>query len=147
MPRILVIAIGNTLRSDDGFAWHVADELSREAAENLAVIKVHQLTPELAEAVSEVDLAVFVDAGAHGAPGELMWEKVATTEADLRFSHDVTPATILQMSKVLYGDAPSAWLICATGKVFEHGEVLSREVGAAIPKALAMIGELIRGLA
>ena len=146
MPRVLVIGIGNTLRSDDGFAWHVADKLSRETNQDLAVIKVHQLTPELAEAVSEVDLAIFVDAAAHGTPGDLTCEGVAISEADLRFSHDVTPATILQMSKALYGKAPTAWLICATGKTFEHGESLSPEVAAAIPKTLNKIQELTQRL-
>ncbi len=143
MPRVLVIAIGNTLRWDDGFAWHVADQFSQAAHQDLAVTKVHQLTPELAEAVSEVDLVIFVDAGAHGTPGDLTCEEVTISEADLRFSHDVTPATVLQMCKTLYGKTPSAYLICATGKVFEHGESLSPEVAGAIPKALKTISQLI----
>lgn len=144
MPRVLAIGIGNTLRGDDGFAWHVADELERQDGANLRVLKVHQLTPELAEAVSEVDLAVFVDAGAHGEPGSLTCEPVSTSEADLRFSHDVTPGTVLQMAKTLYGHQPSAFLICATGKVFEHGESLSPEIASAIPEALRKIQDLVQ---
>ncbi len=139
---MLVICIGNTLRGDDGFAWHVAEELKRREPANLRVLKVHQLTPELAEAVSEVGLAVFVDASAHGEPGVLTCDPVTTSEADLRFSHDVTPATVLQMAKTLYGHEPKAFLICAAGKLFEHSENLSPEVSNAVPAAAGKVRKL-----
>jgi len=145
MARVLVIGIGNTLRGDDGFAWHVADELVRQENESLRVLKVHQLTPELAEAVSEVGLVVFVDAGAHGTPGTLTCEPVSASEADLRFSHDVTPTTLIQMAKTLYGKHPQAFLICVAGKVFEHGETLSPEMVGAIPQVILKIRELTTG--
>src|SRR6185437_7312282 len=102
MPRVLVICIGNTLRSDDGFAWHVADELNAQPGEGLLVFKVHQLTPELAEAMSEVALVIFVDAAMGGDPGEMSCTAVTSSDADLHFSHDVTPAVLLGMAKALY---------------------------------------------
>jgi hydrogenase maturation protease len=144
MPRVLVIGIGNTLRSDDGFAWHVADELLQQGhSENLQVLKVHQLTPELAEAICEADLVILVDAGAHGTPGTLTCDPVSVLEADPRFSHDVTPATLIHMAKTLYGKAPTAHLLCVTGKTFEHGESLSPEIATAIPQVIAKIRELM----
>ncbi len=142
MPRVLVICIGNTLRGDDGFAWHVAEELKRQESANLRVLRVHQLTPELAEAVSEVDLAVFVDASAHGEPGVLTCDPVTTSEADLRFSHDITPATVIQMAKTLYDHEPKGLLICTAGKDFEHRESLSQEVESAVSAAVAKVLEL-----
>lgn len=142
MPRVLVVCIGNTLRSDDGFAWHVADELSRQPAENLRVFKVHQLTPELAEAMSEVALVIFVDAAMRGDPGELSCTAVTTSDADLHFSHDVTPAVLLGMANALYAKEPRAFLISAAGKIFDHGESLSPEIAAAIPTALTKIRQL-----
>jgi hydrogenase maturation protease len=143
MPRVLVICIGNTLRCDDGFAWHVADELVRQGDENLHVLKVLQLTPELAEAISEAALIIFVDAAAHGEPGTLTCDPVASSESDLRYSHDFTPATLIQMAKTIYGKQPKAFLICAAGKVFEHGESLSPEVASTVPAAVARV----RGIA
>ena len=145
MARVLVIGIGNPLRSDDGLGWSVADQLSARSENNLQVLKVHQLTPELAEAVSEVDLAIFVDAGAHGAPGTLTCDTVSTSDADLRFSHDVTPATLIQIAKTLYGKQPQAFLICVAGKNFEHGESLSPEMTVAVPEVLAKVRELMAG--
>ena len=146
MARVLVIGIGNPLRSDDGLGWVVADQLSARSEEHLQVLKVHQLTPELAEGISEVDLAIFVDAGAHGTPGTLTCDPVSTSDAHLRFSHDVTPATLIQMSKTLYGRAPSAHLVCVAGKSFEHGESLSAEMVAAVPKVIGKVRELTQSV-
>jgi len=145
MARVLVIGIGNPLRSDDGLGWAVAEQLSARTDENLRVLKVHQLTPELAEAISEVDLAIFVDAGAHGTPGALTCDPVSVSEGDLRFSHDVTPATLIQLARTLYGKVPLAYLVCVAGRTFEHGEWLSPEMTAAIPPVMAKIRELMAG--
>jgi len=143
MARVLVIGIGNPLRSDDGLGWSVADQLSARSEDNLQVLKVHQLTPELSETLSSVDLAILVDAGAHGTPGTLSCDPVSITDADLRFSHDVTPATLIQMAKTLYGKAPLAYLVCVAGKTFEHGESLSPEMTAAVPVVVAKVRDLI----
>lgn len=142
MPRVLVICIGNTLRCDDGFAWRIADELNSQPAEYLRVLKVHQLTPELAEEMSESALVIFVDAGVRGDPGMLTCDPVTTAGADLHFSHDVTPAVLLHISKTLYAKEPRSFLICASGRIFEHGESLSPEITATIPLVLAKIREL-----
>jgi len=139
MPRVLVVCIGNTLRCDDGFAWHVADELLRSHDEGRHVLKVLQLTPELAESISNIELVIFVDAAAHGEPGTLTCDPVTSSESDLRYSHDFTPATLVQMAKTLYGHQPKAFLICVAGKVFEHGETLSPEIASAIPAAVATV--------
>jgi hydrogenase maturation protease len=146
MARVLVIGIGNPLRSDDGFGWAVAEQLSARADENLQVLKVHQLTPELAEAISGVDLAIFVDAGAHGTPCPLTCEPVSVSDADLRFSHDVTPAALIQVAQTLYRKAPVAYLVCVAGKSFEHGEALSPQMAAAIPRVMAKVRELMETL-
>jgi hydrogenase maturation protease len=142
MPRVLAICIGNTLRCDDGFAWHVADELTRHHEEELHVLKVLQLTPELAETISGAERVIFVDAAAHGEPGTLTCDSVGTAESDLRYSHDFTPATLMQMTKTLYGRQPKAFLICVAGKLFEHGESLSPEVAKAVPAAVTRVCEI-----
>lgn len=142
MPRTLVICIGNTLRCDDGFAWHVADELVLGHDEKLHVLKVLQLTPELAETISDAELIIFVDAAAHGEPGTVTCESVTSSDSDLRYSHDFTPATLIQMAKTIYGKQPNAFLICAAGKVFEHGESLAPEVAHAVPAAVARVREI-----
>ena len=64
-----------------------------------------------------MDLAILVDAGAQGLHlGLLPAHPASVSDADLRFSHDVTPATLIQMAKTLYGKAPLAYLVCVTEK-------------------------------
>jgi hypothetical protein len=60
--RVLVIACGNPLRSDDGVAWLAAEQLRQTLQPPAKVICVHQLTPELAEEASRAEIVFFIDA-------------------------------------------------------------------------------------
>jgi hydrogenase maturation protease len=141
MNRVLVIAIGNPLRSDDGLAWHAADELSR-VPDAPQVLRVHQLTPELAEGVSRADTVIFVDATSEGTAGTITCQCVgAATTA--QFSHHLTPAAVLALAETLYAAQPSAFLVAMTGEYFDHGDALSVAVIGAMPQLLAKIRTLI----
>ena len=59
--QALVIGIGNRLRSDDGAAIQLAEQIAgRRAA--LQVLLCDQLTPELAEPIHQARAVLFVDA-------------------------------------------------------------------------------------
>ena len=141
MARILIIGIGNPLRSDDGLGWRAAEEFSQDSS--VQVLKAHQLTPEIAESLSQVDLAIFVDAAAQGDPGTLHCEEINAGGAALRFSHHLTPAALFQVASALYGTRPVAYSVSLTGKSFEHGDSLAPEIIQAIPRVVAKIRELI----
>ena len=144
MPRILVLAIGNPLRSDDGLAWRAADELrSTTPPAEIEIVKAHQLAPELAEDVSRAAQVIFIDAAATGDPGRLSCEGVVRSTADFASSHSFTPSALLQLSATLYGVAPEAFLVSVAGKSFEHGQLLSPEVEQALPQLVAKIRELM----
>jgi Ni,Fe-hydrogenase maturation factor len=50
------------LRTDDGLGWQVAVELFRtNTSPEVDVLPCHQLTPELAEAVSVAETVLFID--------------------------------------------------------------------------------------
>ena len=69
--RTLIIGYGNPLRGDDGVGWEVASRLAATIPEEAAhIMTVHQLTPELAESVSEAELVIFIDAS----DGENCWD-------------------------------------------------------------------------
>lgn len=59
--RVIAIGYGNTLRSDDGAGQKVAEILASWHLPQMRSISVHQLTPELAALLAEVELAIFVD--------------------------------------------------------------------------------------
>jgi len=58
---VLVIGYGNPLRCDDGVGQQIAKAVATWGIPNVEAIAVHQLTPELAEKLVTVDLAIFVD--------------------------------------------------------------------------------------
>jgi hydrogenase maturation protease len=145
MPRVLVLAIGNPLRSDDGLAWHAADELTPVVSSSeIEIKKVHQLTLELSEDVSRAALVIFVDATESGHPGVLNCAQVMASAGESASSHHLTPDALLQLAATLYHARPNGFLVSLTGKCFDHGESLSLEIREAIPLLVEKIRELIR---
>jgi len=145
MPRVLVLAIGNPLRSDDGLAWRAADELRSSAPPaEIEIVKVHQLAPELAEDVSRAAQVIFIDAAATGDPGIIKCEKVVASAAESASSHHLTPDALLHLTATLYDARPAAFMVSLAGKCFDHGESLSPEIREAIPFLVDKIRALIQ---
>jgi len=150
MPRILILAYGNPLRSDDGVAWRIANQL-RLTLPDVEIQSFHQLGPELAEAVTHFERVLFLDAASprEGVkPGQIRIEPVlpdATAGDASRFSHVVTPNTVVTLAATLYGVDVQAQLVTITGENFEHGESLSSPVTAALPALVAEIERIVRG--
>ena len=113
MPRVLIVAYGNPLRSDDGVAWSAADELEKKfPGGNVEILRAHQLAPELADAVSRFEGVIFIDAATAsdgGPPGEVRCEQAGLPEGPVRFSHHLSPSC---------GDG--AWPANSTAPVLAH---------------------------
>ena len=110
-PGVLVVGYGNALRTDDGLGWHVAERLADDPRLAAAtVLRRHQLTPELALDISEATLLVLVDAS-HGPPaGTISVERLEprgdTASSGTTWSHHLTPTTLVELARELYGRAP-----------------------------------------
>jgi hydrogenase maturation protease len=135
---ILVLAVGNPLREDDGVAWHVASAL-REAGDAVEVATAHQLMPEMAETVARAKGVVFVDACEGRAPGSVWCETVRGAATTAGFTHSLDPATLLALAERVYGGAPPAALVSIGGERFGHGDGLSARVSASLPSALRWV--------
>jgi hydrogenase maturation protease len=154
MPRVLIVAYGNSMRSDDGVAWRAADELERtfsgsKIASEVEILRLHQLVPELAEAVSHAEAVIFLDAVSSGAgtePGELRCEETSPPASRTSFSHQLSPSVLLALSQQLFGASPRAYAVTLAGESFDHGESLSPAIEAAIPKLVARTEALVRQL-
>jgi hydrogenase maturation protease len=146
-PSVLVIGYGNPLRGDDGLGWYAAEQLADSlTVEGVTILAHHQLTPELAEAISRVDLALFIDARCDGRPGELRCEAVAPNQPSSgSFTHQFDPPALLTCAQALYGACPAAFLLSVTGVSFGYEEALSEPVLGAVPRLLERIHELIDG--
>jgi len=151
MPRVLIIIIayGNPLRSDDGVAWRAADELEKKfPGGDVEILRTHQLAPELADAVSRTEAVIFIDAAGDGAghPGEVRCAPVGPPEGPVRFSHQLSPSSVIALARQLFGAAPRAFSVTLTGECFDHGEALSPAVAAALPSLVTRIEALIQYL-
>lgn len=156
MPRVLIIAYGNPLRSDDGVAWHAAELLqARFSPSVVEVLRQHQLGPELAEAVSRSQAVIFVDAAANfDRPGESTGEiKIQELQPGRpqpvqrsAFGHAVSPSVILDLAAQFYGARARAFSATVAGQNFDHGQSLSPPVAAALPALVSRIEFLVRDL-
>jgi hydrogenase maturation protease len=146
MIRLLIIGFGNPLRSDDALGWHIAQELLRgPIPDDVLVVAEHQLTPEMSEAASRTEQILFVDAARSGDPGCLKCEEIEPVASPSRYTHDLTPATVLGLAKDLYGRSPGAHLLTVAGESFETGEAMSQAVLAAIPVLMQQIKKFVDG--
>jgi hydrogenase maturation protease len=142
MKSVLVLACGNTLRGDDGVAWHIGATLQQDGADpDAEIVLTHQLLPEHAELMRTADLVVFIDCTAVAGPGVI--STIPITPADVQFpifTHHLDPASLLKLAQNLYGRIPSrAIAITVGGQSFELNEQLSKPVTAAIPIAVEVV--------
>ena|SRR5208337_1991714 len=145
MPKVLIVAYGNPLRSDDGVGWIVADELHRTlASPEVEVVRLQQLLPEVAESVSRAETVIFVDASRDGEPGEICCQPVAAPSTKVQFSHQLSPAEVLGLACQLYGTTPQSFCVTLAGESFEHGEGLSQRVAARLPLLAAEVEQLTK---
>lgn len=145
MPQTLIIGYGNPLRGDDGLGWHAARQLAeRIHCDDVDILTCHQLTPELAEAVSQVDLAIFIDADCEGIPGMLKCEDVQPdNSSNVDFTHHFDIPALLACAQILYGTCPRAVLCSITADSFDLTEDLSDAVQAALPALVQRVLALI----
>lgn len=147
-PGVLVVGYGNALRTDDGLGWHVAERLADDPRlAGATVLRRHQLTPELALDISEATLLVLVDAS-HGPPaGTISVERLEprgdTASSGTTWSHHLTPTTLVELARELYGRAPDVFVVgCGVASV-EMGDELSTEVREALPRVVDAVAELV----
>ncbi len=153
MPRVLIVAYGNPLRCDDGIAWRAADALAeRFTKAQLEIVRVHQLAPELADAVRNRELVLFVDAACvddlnNNRPGEILISKLSNDQIQKyppgQFSHVYSPAKVLGLARELYRADPKAFVITIAGENFGHGDCLSTPVANSLPELIGTITHLV----
>jgi len=130
----LVVGIGNRLRGDDGIGPVLADAVPPRTG--LETMSVHQLVPELAEQLTQVDRVLFVDA-------ELRIQETSLRTIEPQqhsgLGHACSPQSLLHWTAFAFGRAPAAWLLSVPASRFDHEEALSAEIASRIPVAKQLI--------
>jgi hydrogenase maturation protease len=145
MARVLIIGYGNPLRGDDSLGWEIAKRLATSIQdEPVEVLALNQLTPELSEPISEVELVVFIDASHAGKPGSWRCETVEPNAASLHtLGHHLTPMSLLAYAQIIFKASPRALLVSVAGESFDCRQKLSPSVAAALPAVEQFLHETV----
>jgi hydrogenase maturation protease len=124
---VLVVGYGNTFRCDDGIGYQVAETVAEWQLPQVRSIAVHQLLPELAADIAEVEIVVFVDAVvAIDSPAPNITIAPLIAGEDATFStHIFTPHLLLGITQKLYCATPIAYLLTIPAIDFTLGANLS----------------------
>lgn len=144
IPRIVIVAYGNPLRSDDGVGWHLAQLMQSGSSDCVTeLICIHQLTPEIAEKVANADGVIFIDASLIGEPGQIRCTPVEANESGELLSHFLSPGQVLALSEQLYERRPGAFIVSVAAESFDHGNALSKTLHGALPALVETVENLI----
>ena len=144
--RCVVLACGNSLRSDDGVGRWLAEWADKHFRDEsgVRVVSAHQWTPEFAEDVAGARFVVFVDCSIATPAGFVRITPVAASAKSAAIFHHLSPQELLALARELYDFSPlDAQLLTVGAGSTEFGESFSNEVNAALPKAIALLEETV----
>ena len=134
---ILLIAIGNSGRRDDGLGWEFADRVSRSCGSLIDCEYRYQLQIEDAVMVSRYDTVIFADAS-HTELKEGFEVKPCLAAPHYFFSsHMQSPETILYLARELYNKSPETYTMAIAGHDWGLGKGLGKDAELNLQKAIS----------
>lgn len=123
---LLLIAIGNDARQDDGLGWAFGQAMEASDDFQGGVVYRYQLQVEDALLIAGCRTVLFVDACREKLPMGFAFTPLQA-DADFGFTtHQLSPATVLALSKQLYDANPQAFLLKISGKAWALERGLSK---------------------
>jgi hydrogenase maturation protease len=138
--RVLIIGWGNSLCGDDGAGPHIAEEAGKWAIPGVVALPVHELVPELAADLASAQAAFFIDA-ALDCPATEMLPLPQTDEDVSHLDHAIAPASLLTLSRRVFGRAPPAWIMRVPAEDFTLGHGFSERTRGGIDTALRLLAQ------
>jgi hydrogenase maturation protease len=145
MKPVLVLGVGNTLRSDDGAGVRAAEQI-RIRHPQIDVDTVHQLMPDHAERFRHYRRVMIMDASVR--THETMMSSLdAGGTTSTMHSHASSPADLLALCRSLYGEAPEEiMLVEIPVSSFAFGETLSPLASQGVARAIELADTYLSGL-
>ncbi len=159
--RALVLGLGNLSRQDDGFGWYAVnrvrarlglepigefDDGMSELGREVDSAFLPQISSDLADLVAKYERLVLVDARV-GGEMQVYWSEVPPLPGDHSrlLTHDMLPAELLALSRLLCGKAPRAFVVSVPGLSFDFGTGLSAPVFELLDEAAGLCLDLALG--
>jgi hydrogenase maturation protease len=153
--KTIILGFGNPDRGDDGVAWHVLAGIAQRFGQPFAYEGIEaglvnlsedshlwfnlQLIPEVAEELAAYQQAIFIDAHTAEIKEEIKISPIEPEFQNSPFTHHLTAASCLSLSKTLYGKYPESILVSIRGYDFSFSHALSLKTKELAEKAIEMI--------
>jgi len=145
--RCLVLACGNTLRSDDGIGPWLAGWAEERFGDELGVLVIarQQWTPDLAEDIARAESVLFIDCSIASAPGSVGLVEIEPCGPSQGLAtHHVGAAELLGFARDLFDSLPRTALLLTIGAgSTELGETFSGAVLDGIPRACELMEQTV----
>jgi hydrogenase maturation protease len=146
---VLIIGFGNRQCRDDGIGPYIVERLAAilHVSETFRFLVVPRLTVDVLDEMRTAGMVVFIDATAESL--EKGWRCAPlTTEAYLSdfHAHQLTPAFLLEVSRLLYQKNVPAWIVSVQGEDFGPGSGITPAARKRVEKAFSSIVETVIGI-
>ncbi len=143
----LVLACGNTLRSDDGVGPRLAEWAAHRFRDDshVRILARQQWTPDLAKDIADAESVLFVDSSVDSAPGRVSLVAVQSNRGNGDTAcHHLAAHELLGLTRSLYGSMSAhAMLLTVGAGSTELGETFSDPVEAALPRARGVLEKTV----
>jgi len=142
-PRMVVFAVGNESRGDDGVGPMLLRRLEPALPAGARAVLDFQLQVEHALDLRDADLALFVDAFC-GLDAAFAFYEIGSGAPASNFSHALSPSAVVAVFRRIEQRAPPpAFVLGIRASRFELGEGLSPAASADLDRALQFARELM----
>jgi len=143
--RILLYGYGNPGRQDDGlgneFIERIGKWIEEAGIEGIELDSNYQLNIEDADAISDKDIVVFIDASVEDID-DILFTEVSPSQSKVEFTmHAVSPAFVLDLCQKLYNKNPKTYLLHLRGYEWDFKEGLSTKAIDNLEKGLNFLKE------
>ncbi|MDJ0509505.1 MAG: hydrogenase maturation protease [Crocosphaera sp.] len=145
--EILIIGYGNTLRGDDGVGYQIAETIEQWNLDNVKSLAVPQLTPDLAEKLSQVNTVIFIDAlpitDVNQAKLEIKTISISIKEKVDNLAHHHNPQQLLSLTQAIYQKYPQAYWVLVPAINFDFSEEFSAITQKYVKLTLEKIKDIL----
>ena len=141
-----IIGYGNPQCRDDGIGPYIVTRLQPffEQRNDVHLLVLHQLEPDVIDALKNAHTILFVDATVETLAEGHQWVSIQPELKTMPcLIHQVTPSFILGLLQCLYLRNPAAWMVSVEGKDFSFGSGLSSEAQKRAEPVISEIAEFV----
>ena len=141
--KILIYAIGNPGRQDDGLGIALADRIESKFSGKFEFDSNYQLNVEDALLISEKDIVLFIDASKNEIE-DYQLSRIKPQGSIEFTTHSMAPSSVLALCEELYNKTPLALMMEIKGYEWEINETISDRALVNLDKAEEFLNGILQ---